>query len=414
MPRGTATSAVAMQPVVSSASMEIAFAFTMRPHMERYDLHAALSKLDSRTRDKLAAHGFSAERLERLAATLRDGDPEKRRDARNRVAGARAPEPGEIVEAPSRTDPHMREVGLATLRAGKVAFCVMAGGMATRMGGVVKALVECVEIDEKPMTFLDVRLRENALASKRAGRPVPLWLMTSDATDGPIAEALRARNAPPHVRTFVQDLSLRLTEDGEIFFDAQGHPSTYAPGHGDLPDALIRSGLLDEHIRAGGESVWLTNVDNLGATLDDALLGFFVESSKELMVEVTDKLENDRGGIPVHVESGRLEVLEEFRLPKGFDASTVRVFNTNTFLVRAKALAEARVDWSFFEVQKKVDGKPAVQFERLLQELTAAMDTIFVRVPRTGADARFLPVKDPEELLRRKSEIRAVVAARLE
>jgi UTP--glucose-1-phosphate uridylyltransferase len=385
------------------------FAATMRSPMGTYDLHAALSKLDPETRAKLDAHGFSPERLERLAATLGEGDAEARRDARNRVSEARAPEPGEIVDAPKRDDARLRDAGLAALRAGKLAFCVMAGGMATRMGGVVKALVEF----DPHMSFLDARLRENALACERAGRAVPLWLMTSDATDGPIRDALEKKRAPSHVRTFVQDLSLRLTERGEIFFDAQGHPSTYAPGHGDLPDALIRSRLLDEHLRAGGEHVWITNIDNLGATLDDALLGFFARSQKELMVEVTDKVENDRGGIPVR-SGGRVQVLEEFRLPKGFDASSVRVFNTNTFLARAKALATTEIPWTFFEVQKKVDGKPAVQFERLLQELTVALDTIYVRVPRTGPEARFLPVKDPEELERRKPEIRAVLTARLQ
>jgi UTP--glucose-1-phosphate uridylyltransferase len=236
--------------------------------------------------------------------------------------------------------------------------------------------------------------------------------MTSDATDEAIRAALAERNAPAHVRTFVQDLSLRLTETGELFFDAQGHPSTYAPGHGDLPDSLKRSGLLAAHVAAGGQYVWITNVDNLGATLDDALLGAFARSGKELMVEVTDKVGSDRGGIPVHT-GGRLQVLEEFRLPKDFDASQVRVFNTNTFLVDAHALDALSLDWTFFEVQKKVDGKPAVQFERLLQELTAALDTAYVRVPREGAEARFLPVKDPDELERRRPEIRAVIRSRL-
>ncbi len=382
--------------------------------MATYDLHAALSKLDAETRTHLETHGFSAERLERLSKTLVGaGDADARRDARNRVSSVRPPEPGEIRDA-ALSDAAARATGQVALRAGKLAFCVMAGGMATRMGGVVKALVECARIDGAPMTFLDVRLRENALACKRAGRAVPLWLMTSDATDGPIRAALKERNAPAHVRTFVQELSLRLTEHGELFFDAQGHTSTYAPGHGDLPDALKRSGLLREHIAAGGEHVWITNVDNLGATLDEALFGAFITSGKDLMVEVTDKLGADRGGIPVHVhDDQRLQVLEEFRLPKDFDASKVRVFNTNTFLVRAQALDGAHVEWSFFEVQKKVDGKPAVQFERLLQELTAALDTVYVRVPRTGPESRFLPVKDPEELERRKPEIQAVTEARL-
>jgi UTP--glucose-1-phosphate uridylyltransferase len=375
-----------------------------------YDLNVALSKLDRATRDKLDAHGFSAERLARLAATLDDEkaeDAEARRDARNRIAHAEPPKAGEILDAPNRNDARLRAIGLDALRAGKTAFCVMAGGMATRMGGVVKALVEAVD----GMSFLDIRLRENDRACKRAGRAVPLWLMTSDATDGPIREALAKKNAPPHVRTFVQDLSLRLTERGEIFFDDHGQPSTYAPGHGDLPDALKRSGYLREHVAAGGEHVWITNVDNLGATLDEALLGFFSESHAELMVEVTDKA-NDKGGIPVHA-NGKLQVLEEFRLPKGFDATQVRVFNTNTFLARAKTLEDVMLDWSFFEVQKKVDGRPAVQFERLLQELTAAMRTIYVRVPRVGAAARFLPVKDPDELARRRDDIRAVIAARI-
>ena len=425
MPRGTAISAVATHPAEAAQAAHTANAATEAASVRArfvqtkgkigapmaltsYDLRDALSKLDRETRTKLDAHGFSVDRLVRLAATLGEGDAEARRDARNRVASARAPEPGEILEAPRRDDDALRARGLEALRAGKLAFCVMAGGMATRMGGVVKALVEV----DGGATFLDVRLRENERASERAGRPVPLWIMTSDATDGPIRAALRERRAPEHVRTFVQDLSLRLTETGELFVDASGRPSTYAPGHGDLPDALVRSGLLAEHVAAGGEDVWITNVDNLGATLDDALLGFFLASGKELMVEVTDKVEGDRGGIPVWA-SDRLQVLEEFRLPKTFDATTVRVFNTNTFLVRARALLEARIEWTFFEVEKKVDGKTAVQFERLLQELTRALGTVYVRVPRAGAESRFLPVKDPVELERRRPEIRAVVETRI-
>ncbi|HEX4515919.1 MAG TPA: UTP--glucose-1-phosphate uridylyltransferase, partial [Polyangiaceae bacterium] len=164
----------------------------MSPPMGNYDLHAALSKLDSKTRDKLAAHGFSAERLERLAHSLTQGGAqgEARRDARNRVGEARAPEPGEIKQAPTRGDEPFAHVGLDALKQGKLAFCVMAGGMATRMGGVVKALVEVAD----HMSFLDARLLENARACERAGRPVPLWLMTSDATDGPIREALAKKN----------------------------------------------------------------------------------------------------------------------------------------------------------------------------------------------------------------------------
>ncbi len=134
------------------------------------------------------------------------------------------------------------------------------------------------------------------------------------------------------------------------------------------------------------------------------------------MVEVAEKEAGDKGGIPVHAlapgGARRLQVLEEFRLPKGFDAAQVRVFNTNTFLVRAARLLDVVVEWGWFEVEKKVDGRPAVQFERLLQEITSALPAAYVRVPRQGAAARFLPAKDFDELARRKGDIEAVARGR--
>jgi UTP--glucose-1-phosphate uridylyltransferase len=240
--------------------------------------------------------------------------------------------------------------------------------------------------------------------------------MVSESTDLPTREALAKAGAPAHVQTFLQDMSLRLTPEGRLFLDASGQPSVYSPGHGDTIDALRRSGLLRTFADNGGKYVWIANLDNLGAAIDLPLLGLFIESGRDAMVEVAEKAAQDKGGIPVHAPtpSGvrRLQVLEEFRLPKGFDAESVRVFNTNTFLVRAERLLDVKVDWSWFEVEKKVDGKTAVQFERLLQEITAALDAAYVRVPRHGATARFLPVKDFDELARRRGDIEAVARAR--
>ncbi len=56
-------------------------------------------------------------------------------------------------------------------------------------------------------------------------------------------------------------------------------------------------------------------------------------------------------------------------------------------------------------VEKLVDGRPAVQFERLIGELTSALDSRFVHVPREGQRSRFLPVKDTAELEQRRPEI---------
>lgn len=99
-------------------------------------------------------------------------------------------------------------------------------------------------------------------------------------------------------------------------------------------------------------------------------------------------------------------------MPEGFDPTSVRVFNSNTFVVDAAALDETRVDWSFFHVEKTAFGRKAVQFERLIQELTKAMPAVYLRVPRDGEASRFLPVKDMPELERRRPEIEAVARSR--
>jgi len=331
--------------------------------------------------------------------------------AGNRVAGpVRAPLAHEIAplpEASSEAGRKLRAVGEAALANGEVALCVLAGGMATRMGSVVKALVEIVP----GVRFLDARLAEQALVSRRAGRALPLWLMTSEATDAPIRRALATAGAPPEVATFRQGIALRLNTDGHLFRDTHGVPSQYATGHGDLVDSLRASGLLDRFRQAGGRYVLIANLDNLGACIDPAYLGAFITSSAQLQVEVCRKEPGDRGGVPVELD-GRIQVLEEFRLPEGFDARSVPVFNTNTMLASADALAEVSVPWSWFLVEKEVDGRTAVQFERLLQELTAVLDTRYVEVPREGDGARFLPVKDPAELDRRRPVLEALLRAR--
>ncbi len=382
------------------------------------DLRRDLASLEPSRRADLDRSGFDEARFFALAATLHEGEAAARRDARNRIQGdVSAPADDELLRAPEPGSPeHARldAVGDAALRRGELAFCVMAGGMATRMGGVVKALVEALP----GKTFLDLRLAENRAASAQAGRPVPLWLMLSEATDEPTRDALVKANAPPHVQTFRQDVSLRLTPEGGLFRDGNGEPSVYSTGHGDTIDALRRSGLLRTFVDGGGKYVWIANLDNLGATIDRAILGLFIERSREVdvVVEVAEKEQGDKGGIPVRAPAPdgarRLQVLEEFRLPPGFDAERVRVFNTNTFLVRAERLLDVDVAWSWFEVEKKVDGVPAVQFERLLQEITSALPAGYVRVPRHGASARFLPAKDFDELARRRADIEAVARAR--
>jgi UTP--glucose-1-phosphate uridylyltransferase len=365
-----------------------------------------LSALPKPLLDRIHARGFSEDRLLAWAAAIGD------RERRNRLSGkVEPPRPGDVRDAPAPGTPeHDRftEAGNAAIARGEVALCVLAGGMATRMGGVVKALVEVLP----GKTFLDLRLAENDRLRRADGsRAVPLWLMTSEATNIPIRDALGSRLDDDQCATFEQFVSLRLTEQGTLFLDEHGEPSVYATGHGDLPDALRKSGLLKRFIERGGRYVWIANLDNLGATVDPAILGCHIAGGGDLTVELVDKVGTDKGGGPVRWND-RLIVAEEFRFPVGFDATSVPVFSTNTFLVGAQALQDLAMEWTYVEVEKKLGNAKAVQFERIVNEITVAIEPHPLRVPREGALSRFLPVKDVPELERRRPEIEAVTRAR--
>ncbi|HEY2407774.1 MAG TPA: UTP--glucose-1-phosphate uridylyltransferase [Polyangiaceae bacterium] len=365
-----------------------------------------LDKIPPDVRDVLARHRFDAALFKRLAGRLLT---EKADD--NFVKGViRAPNPEDLATLPppgSSEWMRLEQLGRAALSEGQVALLVLAGGMATRMGGVVKALVDALP----GKSFLNLRLAEMRANERAYGVAPPLWLMTSHSTDDQIRAALGDELDGSQVATFSQYLSLRVTPRGDLFFDEQGRPSVHAPGHGDLPDALRESGLLGEFVKRGGKVIMVTNIDNLGGTLDPAIIGFHLDHGAPVTSEVVDKLASDRGGIPAYLDD-MLCVLEEFRIPPSFDPSTVRVFNTNVFHFDAKTILELDMPWTYFTVKKKVADAPVVQFERLVNEVTSVLPTRYLHVPRTGTGARFLPVKDNEELQQREREILAVARAR--
>jgi len=289
------------------------------------------------------------------------------------------------------------------LRRGEIALVVLAGGMATRFGGGVKAAAEAFD----GMSFLEVKLRETERLRDALGAEIPVVLMTSFATD----EVVRAHVAERGLGEplfFTQTAAPRLRPDGSLFTESDGHASLYGPGHGDLLACIRVSGVLDELVARGVGSVVVTNVDNLAAKIDPAITGMHVLAETPLTVEVVGK-GRDSGGAPARVD-GRPQLVEAFRFPPDFDQSTIPVFNTNTSLITVGALRKS-VELTWLLVEKQVDGEPAIQFERLYHELSVHVPTTFLVVPRHGPRGRFLPVKEPADLEEAKPLLRELLAA---
>ena len=86
--------------------------------------------------------------------------------------------------------------------------------------------------------------------------------------------------------------------------------SWYPPGHGDFYQSFSNSGLLDELLEDGKEYCFISNIDNLGATVDLNILNMVISNNREFVMEVTDKTRADvKGGTLIQYE-GHLRLLE--------------------------------------------------------------------------------------------------------
>jgi UTP--glucose-1-phosphate uridylyltransferase len=62
-------------------------------------------------------------------------------------------------------------------------------------------------------------------------------------------------------------------------------------------------------------------------------------------------------------------------------------------------------------VEKEVEGRPAVQLERLVNELCSLVPTTYLEVPRSGPRGRFFPIKTPADLEASRGPLREMLAS---
>ena len=313
-----------------------------------------LASLPESDRAPLLEAGLDLQRLRQHMARVRSEAPED-----NFVRGTiAAPEAHEIESLPPRGSQEygmLERRGLEALEAGQVALVVLAGGMATRMGGVIKALVDACPARASSICGAPRCARSNAATA----RPPPLWLMTSHSTDEGIRAALGDDAGRRAIATFhATSLASPDARRRAVFSTTNGQPSEHAPGHGDLPDALQRSGLLEAFVaaRRQGDDDDQHRQSRRHPGPGDHRLSPAARQARDL------RGRRQAGSGPRRHPGPRrrhaVPCSKSFASRRASIPTVVRVFNTNVFHFDAQALPRARHAWTFFTVNKKVDGQP--------------------------------------------------------
>lgn len=293
------------------------------------------------------------------------------------------------------------------------------GGLGTSMG--LDAPKSLLRVKDQA-TFLDLIARQVLDLRASSGARVPLVLLNSFATREASMRALA--NYPALVQDVPQDVlqnkvpKLRADDLQPVRWPTAPQLEWAPPGHGDLYTVLLSSGLLDVLLAGGYHSVFVSNADNLGATLDTAILAWFVDSGAPFALEAADRTLADRkGGHLALLPDGRLTLREiaqtrDEDLAAFQDTAQHRFFNTNNLWINLIAMREmltARggvMDLPFIVNSKTVD--PADSASTPVVQLESAMGSALgtwpgaraIRVPRT----RFTPVKTTNDLLVTRSD----------
>ncbi len=270
--------------------------------------------------------------------------------------------------------------GLSALKNGEVGVVTLAAGVGTRWNqgaGCVKALHPFCKLHGKHRSFLEVHLAKSRKISNRAaGTYLPHVFTTSYMTNGPLKKYLETvKNHGYKGRLYqslgkavglrlvptIRDLKFAWKEKEQQKLDEQaqkmvesgqnaliawaqscGEASDYSDngeplqclhpvGHYyEIPN-LILNGTLSTMLndRPQLKYLMLHNIDTVGADVDPALLGLFVQSKSTLSFEVIPREIDDIGGGLARV-NGKVRLVEGLSLPSEEDEFKFSYYNSMT------------------------------------------------------------------------------------
>ena len=296
------------------------------------------------------------------------------------------------------------------------------GGLGTSMGMERAKSLVCVR---RGLSFLDIIARQILGLREKYGVTLPLIFMNSFRTSSDTIAAL-ARYEDLQVEglplEFLQNKEPKLRADDLTPVSWSKDPTLEwcPPGHGDLYTALVATGLLQQLIDAGYRYVFVSNSDNLGATADAQVAGWFASSGAPFAIEAVRRTPSDRKGghFARRKVDGRIVLRETAQTPESDklalqDLDRHRFTSTNNLWFDLHAMDReikrraGVLGLPMIRNDKTVDpGDPkspkVIQLESAMGAAIEAFDNSMTI--EVGRD-RFVPVKTTNDLLVLRSDV---------
>ncbi|MCB1176498.1 MAG: UTP--glucose-1-phosphate uridylyltransferase [Leptospiraceae bacterium] len=320
-------------------------------------------------------------------------------------------------------DPDTDEVSLDYLRSNikvdqenikKLVVIKLNGGLGTSMG--LSKAKSLLPIKGKE-SFLEIIAKQILYYRKELDVEIPLILMDSYNTQEDCQTKLKEIGFTQEIPTsFLQNKVPRILADTYLPLSAPESKDEWCPpGHGDIYLSLKSTGILKSLLDKGFEYAFISNGDNLGATIEPHILQYVAQEGLEFVMEMTPKTLADKKGGAIYRKmiNGKfvgLELLETAQVPPENEhefsgMGKFRTFSTNNLWVNLKAidakLKEGDLKLSLIVNPKNVAGKDVIQLETAMGSAIGNFKkTRGIIIPRE----RFAPVKKCEDTLIRMSD----------
>ncbi|WP_285104843.1 UTP--glucose-1-phosphate uridylyltransferase [Promicromonospora sp. MEB111] len=333
-----------------------------------------------------------------------------------------------LVDIPNRAELTLSDDDAAAALA-QTAMLKLNGGLGTSMGmDQAKSLLPVREAPDgagELLTFLDIIVGQVRAARQATGARLPLLFMNSFRTRDDSLAALQ-RYADIAVDglpvDFLQNREPKLLASDltPVTWEKDPDLEWCPPGHGDLYPALHASGVVTALLGAGFRYMCVSNSDNLGATPDATIAGWFAASGAPYAAELCRKTAADvKGGqLVVRKADGRIVQRETAQthpddVAASLDATRHPFFHTNNLWFDLQALAAELertggvLELPLIRNDKTVDPSDSsspevVQIESAMGAAVAVFEgATAIEVERS----RFLPVKTTNDLLVLRSDV---------
>lgn len=275
------------------------------------------------------------------------------------------------------------------------------GGLGTTLGCIgPKSLLKVKD----GHTFLDITIEQLKKTPE-----IPLVLMNSFYTNKDTNEYLNKIPNDLTIISFNQNCYPRIIKETKQPLDINSDNKDHLcpPGHGDLLLSISQTGILDKLISMGIKYAFISNIDNLGATIDYKILNDLIKSDVDFALELTPKtLQDVKGGTLIKYD-GKYKMFEVAQCPPDklnefTSIDKFKYFNTNNVWIKLEAIKDLVSNLDYLNDidliinQKKLkDGRECIQLEYAIGSMVKFFDKVkCYSVPRD----RFIPVKTNKDL----------------